>query len=247
MFYLGSSTQKSRAAEEPSPDWSTFYTQQANSVQDERLKAFYSAGVIEPSTPLSEVPFVALDFETTGFDPKRDGIVSIGLVPFDLRRIHCAGAKHWIVRPRTPLDKDSVVIHGITHSDIQSAPDLMRVLEYLLKALEGRIVVVHYRNIERAFLHAALEKRLHEGILFPVVDTMELEARVHRARPLGFWQKIRGAEPESIRLVDSRSRYNLPYYNQHHALTDALATAELLMAQIAYRFSPQTPISELWK
>ena len=246
MFYLGS-TKKNCAKEEQSPDWSTFYRQQAERVQDERLKAFYRAGVVAPSTPLEEVPFVAVDFETTGFDPQRDGIVSIGLVPFDLKRIHCAGARHWIVRPRTPLDKGSVVIHGITHSDIQAAPDLMRVLEYLLKALEGRIVVVHHRGIERPFLNVALEKRLHEGILFPVVDTMELEARVHRARPLSLWQKLRGVELESIRLVDSRSRYNLPYYHQHHALTDALATAELLMAQVAYRFSPQTPISELWK
>lgn len=247
MFYLGSITKKSPANGDQSPDWSTFYSQQVDRVQDARLNAFYAAGVVAPSTPLSEVPFVAVDFETTGFDPQHDGIVSIGLVPFDLKRIHCAGAKHWIVRPRSPLDTDSVVIHGITHSDIQAAPDLMRVLEYLLKALEGRIVVVHHRGIERPFLNAALEKRLHEGILFPVIDTMELEARVHRAKPLSLWQKLRGLELESIRLVDSRSRYNLPYYHQHHALTDALATAELLMAQVAYRFSPQTPISELWK
>lgn len=247
MFYLGSIPKSTGLDKEQAIDWPTFFSQQAELAQDARLKAFYAAGVVAPATPLCDVPFVALDFETTGFDPQQDGIVSIGLVPFDLKRIHCAGAKHWIVRPRTPLDKSSVVIHGITHSDIQAAPDLMRVLEYLLKALEGRVVVVHYRNIERAFLHAALEKRLHEGISFPVVDTMELEARVYRAKPLGFWQKFKGEQPESIRLVDSRSRYNLPYYHQHHALTDALATAELLMAQVAYRFSPQTPISELWK
>ncbi len=34
--------------------------------------------------------------------------------------------------------------------------------------------------------------------------------------------------------------------NPHHALTDALATAELLQAQIAYHFDPDTPISEVW-
>lgn len=243
MFYLGSR----KPSESVPVDWQAVYRQRMLDSQDERLKAFYAAGVVPPDTPLKSVPMVALDFETTGFDPQRDGIVSIGLVPFDLQRIYCKSARHWIVRPRTVLPQESVVVHGITHSDIQSAPDLMRILEYLLKALAGRVIVVHYRSIERPFLNAALEKRLHEGILFPVIDTMELEARVHRAKPLSFWQRLKGVEPPSIRLVDSRQRYHLPYYRQHHALTDAMGTAELLMAQISYRFSPDTPVSELWK
>ena len=228
-------------------DWLHLYEQRLNSAKDERLKSFYNAGTFAPDTPIKSIPFVAVDFETTGFDPKRDGIVSIGLVPFDLKRIHCKGSKHWIVRPRTILDKESVVVHGITHSDIKSAPDLMRIVEYLLKALEGRVVVVHHRAIERPFLNAALEKRINEGIVFPVVDTMELEARIHRAKPLTLWQRFRGHALPSIRLVDSRERYHLPYYRQHHALTDALATAELFMAQVSHRFSEDTPISELWK
>jgi DNA polymerase-3 subunit epsilon len=228
-------------------DWIQLYQQRLEVVKDDRLKSFYAAGTFAPDTPIKSIPFVAVDFETTGFDPKSDGIVSIGLVPFDLKRIHCKGAKHWIVRPRTALDKESVVVHGITHSDIKSAPDMMRIVEYLLKALEGRIVVVHHRGIERPFLNAALEKRINEGIVFPVVDTMELEARLHRAKPLTLWQRFRGHSLPSIRLVDSRERYHLPYYRQHHALTDALATAELFLAQVSHRFSEDTPISELWK
>lgn len=228
-------------------DWQQIYTKRLDSAKDGRIRSFYSAGAFAADTPIKSIPFVAVDFETTGFDPKKDGIVSIGLVPFDLKRIHCKGAKHWIVRPRTALDEESVVVHGITHSDIKSAPDLMRIVEYLLKALEGRIVVVHHRGIERPFLNAALEKRINEGIIFPVVDTMELEARLHRAKPLTLWQRFRGHSLPSIRLVDSRERYHLPYYRQHHALTDALATAELFMAQVSHRFSEDTPISELWK
>ena len=51
----------------------------------------------------------------------------------------------------------------------------------------------------------------------------------------------------SIRLADTRRRYNLPRYRPHHALTDALASAELLQAQVAHRFSPTTPLRDLWK
>src|SRR5690606_14523285 len=109
-------------------------------------------------------------------------------------------------------------------------------------ALAGRVVVVHCREIERAFLEVALTARLGEGIEFPVIDTMDLEARLHRAPPPGFLARLFGrkAAPASIRLADSRERYGLPRYRAHHALTDALATAELLQAQLAHRFSALT-------
>ncbi|MDZ7811219.1 MAG: hypothetical protein U5L11_15760 [Arhodomonas sp.] len=55
-----------------------------------------------------------------------------------------------------------------------------------------------------------------------------------------------GKPPVSIRLNDSRARYGLPPYHAHHALVDALATAELFQAQIAAYYSPETPVGELW-
>jgi DNA polymerase-3 subunit epsilon len=74
---------------------------------------------------------------------------------------------------------------------------------------------------------------------------MEIESRFHR-KPLSLWQKLRGKKPESIRLADSRDRYNLPFYAPHNAVTDALACAELLQAQIAHHFKPDTPLSKIW-
>ncbi len=242
----------SRTEQVPKPDndiveWSDRFSALARSARDDRLRRFYQGGAIRGDTPLSEVPFVALDFETTGLNPRKHDIVSVGLVPFDLQRIRCRESRHWILNPRQPLADTSVVIHGITHSDVSEAPDLLRILALLLDALAGCIVVVHYRHIERDFLDAALRARLGEGIEFPVVDTLDLEARLHRRKPLGFWARLKGRKPVSIRLADSRTRYGLPYYQPHHALTDALATAELLQAQIAHRFSPETPVSALWR
>ena len=113
-------------------------------------------------------------------------------------------------------------------------------------ALAGCIPVVHFRHIERPFLDAAVRARLGEGLSFPLIDTMSIEARRHR---LSLWARFRrwlGRPPLSIRLYDSRARYGLPPYEGHHALWDALATAELLQAQIARHFSPQTPVGRLW-
>lgn len=230
------------------PDWPARFAALAEAAHDPRLRAFYAAGAVAGDTPLAEVPMVAIDVETTGLDPARDEIVSIGLLPMTLERIASSASRYWVVRPRIELNAESVVIHAITHVQIEAAPDFGAVIDDLLVALAGRVVVVHCRDIERSFLDRALAARIGEGIEFPVIDTMDLEARIHRAARPGFFARLFGKRPVpvSIRLADSRTRYHLPRYRAHHALTDALATAELLQAQVAHRFAPDTPLRELW-
>lgn len=227
-------------------DWPQLFAERAASSQDARLRAYYGAGCIAADTPLAEAPLVALDVETTGLDPRRHAIVSLGLVPLNLQRIHCAEARYWVVKPTCELSAESVTFHHITHSDIRHAPRLASVLDELLEALAGKVVVAHYRNIERNFLDQALHQHLGEGLIFPIIDTMELEARLYPKRTVSWWGRLRGREPISIRLADSRLRYGLPLYSAHHALSDALACGELLQAQVATHYPPHTPVGALW-
>ncbi|MEE2023069.1 3'-5' exonuclease [Alkalimonas mucilaginosa] len=249
MLYLGPAKQKQRRlpGDPAVADWPQHFANRAKQSRHWALQQYYQAGIPAADSILSEVPLLAMDFETTGFDAKRDGILSIGTVPMSLGRIHSSQARHWLLKPKFALTEQSVVVHGITHSAIESAPDITEILPELLQQMAGKVVVVHFRGIERPFLAATLQDRLGEGIDFPVIDTMELEARLHRARPPSLLDKLLGRQPVSIRLADSRRRYGLPDYRPHHALTDALACAELLQAQIADRFSPDTPLSELWR
>lgn len=227
-------------------NWPDTYRQGAEQAKDARIRDFYNAGCPDATTPVRDVPLVALDFETTGLDVDKHSIVSIGLVPFTLDGIQLGEAWHQIVRPQLPLLQDTVTIHGITHSEIEHAPDLGEVLDPLFQHLTGRIPVVHYRNIERPFLNTALQWRLQEQLRFPVIDTMAIEAHLHPKRNPSRWQQLMGKQPISIRLADSRTRYGLPHYTGHNALIDAIATAELFQAQILHHFSPDTQIGDLW-
>ncbi|MBI1397841.1 MAG: 3'-5' exonuclease [Betaproteobacteria bacterium] len=231
-----------------SPDWPRRFAELARAARDERLRSFYSAGIVSGDTPIRDVPLLALDVETTGLNPAVDAIVSVGLVPMTLDRVRASAARHWLVKPRVPLSEDSITIHGITHSQLDRAPDLVEVLGDILDLMARHVMVVHCREIERLFLGAALVHRINEGIEFPVIDTMQLEGRLYRNRPASLWRRLwpRRETPVSIRLSPSRQRYGLPRYRLHHAVTDALATGELLQAQIAHRFSPTTPVGELW-
>nr|WP_202436541.1 3'-5' exonuclease [Vibrio eleionomae] len=230
----------------PSVDWPYKFKAKLKVTKHPMLRDFYSAELPAKNTPIGEVEFLAMDFETTGLDTNKDEIITIGMVPFTLNRIYLNRAKHWTIRPRQKLNDDSVVIHGITHSDINNAPDLSEVIEDVLQAMAGKIMVVHYRKIEREMLDKALKRRIKEGIIFPVVDTMELESQIQRYISGGLWNRLKGKKPGSVRLGQSRVRYSLPAYTPHHALTDAIATAELLQAQIAHHFSDKDPLQNYW-
>ena len=227
-------------------NWAAFLQLKARESKDLRLQNFYNTGTYHDETKLSEIDFVALDFETTGLDSEQNSIISIGLVPFNLQRIFCRKAKSWYINPQDNLQEDSIIIHGITHSDLKGAPDLLRILEQLLDELAGKVVVVHYRRIERDFLDRNLRALINEGIVFPVIDTMQIESDIQRAQSRGFFNWFKRKRPESVRLANSRLRYGLPAYPPHDALTDAIATAELLQAQIKHHFSPDTAIKKLW-
>ncbi len=218
----------------------------ARQAQHADLQAFYTAFPSQSDTSVGDLPLVAIDLETSGLDPKRHAILSIGVLPFTLNRIRLADRRHWVVRPRAGFSGDTVAFHGITHTDTEQAPEFGDVFPEILQVIHGRMPVVHYHPIEREFLDRAVQREQWGSFRFPVIDTMAIEARRYRHNWRSRLRSLFGLAPISIRLNDSRIRYGLPPYEGHQAVLDAMGTAELLQAQILHHYSHATPIGELW-
>ena len=193
-------------------------------VRDPVARAYLEAPLPDIRRPLERAAFLALDFETTGLNPRTDRILSMGYVPLEQGRIRLGAAHHCIVNAGIPLKGESVAIHHITDAEAERGCGLRQMMEVLLPAMTGRILLVHYAAVERRFLHAAM-KALYGAVLpFYVVDTMELERRhLLRANP--------HVKPADLRLAACRAHHGLPPHRPHHALEDAIATAELFLAQ----------------
>lgn len=222
-------------------DWAESFATHAEKAPARPLQSFYQSTLPAPDTPLGDVPMVSIDLETTGLDPDRDSIISIGMVDMDIQRVYCRSACHWTFNPDRPLTRASVPIHEITDTDVQGSPRLESRFDDILGALAGKVVVVHYLPIERRFLAKAATRIYGYPVYFPIIDTMDLEKRYYRR---GLRAILPGSR--SVRLDACRTRLHLPRYKAHHALTDALATAELLQAQVAHRYNTTDPISRFW-
>lgn len=191
------------------------------------LRQYYLADYATLDKPWREAEFLAVDLETTGLDPRKDAIVSIGWVPIIGGTVHLAQAGYSLVRADRPMPGESAVVHGILDSHVEDAPPLEEVLPHFLAALRGRIPVAHHAPVEQGFLDTACRRLYGLPLRVPYVDTLALERR--RAARTG-----RETKSGEMRLKACRDRYGLPRYRGHHALADALACAELLLAQASH-------------
>jgi DNA polymerase III subunit epsilon len=190
------------------------------------LRTFYAQPFPSGARDWRQVEFLALDLETTGSNPVADEIVSAGWVQVSGGAIELGTATQRMVRPTGPMPEASAVIHAITDDEAAQGEPLAVVLADILGALAGKVLVAHYARAELGFLDAACRRCLGGGLLLPAVDTLQLaQRRYSRAG--------RAVARGEFRLDALRMQYNLPRHQMHDALSDAIATAELFLAQAA--------------
>lgn len=184
---------------------------------------FQAAGKVELKTPLEQAQLLAVDVETTGLNPQKDLLLSIGWVPIYGRRIVMKEAGYVVLQQNGVDVAGSVAVHGITDDELAQGIPEAEAVSQVLAALKGKTMVAHFQNIEVGFLGHACKQHFGAAPQLTVIDTMALERR-HLER-MGTYPR-----GEDLRLPRVRERYNLPAYAAHNALWDALACAELYLA-----------------
>jgi DNA polymerase III subunit epsilon len=206
-------------------------------------RAYLSASPPDPSTPWRQAGFVAVDLELTGLDPARDEIISFAAIAIAGGRVRLSDAVTRIVRPERMPGPETIRIHGLREQDLAQAPPLDAVLDDLLGALSGRVLVAHVAPIEEGFLRAALAARGLE-LRNPVVDTDALGAELRRLRrqPPPRGGEAEGDAVSTPGLSRLARSLGLPVHRPHHADGDALTTAQVFVALATHldALRPQT-------
>jgi len=194
------------------------------------LKDYLSVPFPKPSQLIESQKIIALDFETTGLDAQQDRLLSVGFVNLQNNHIKLSTTHHQIIRSEDELKADNVIIHQITDDAKDAGDALAEVIPTLLERLAGNVMLAHFRRIESQFLNAACEVLYGYPCVCPIIDTLEIEKSRLDMRDVAY-------DPSELRLSNLRTKYGLPNHKAHNALTDAIATAELFLAQQAhYKF-----------
>lgn len=172
----------------------------------------------------SQLNYLVVDFETTGLDASTDSILSVGWVAVNGFSIELESAQHLYVDTTASVNADGAVVNHIVPEMLKDGVPLDEAMNRLFDAAENRILIAHGAIIEASFVEEYLSNRYgFKDVPILWIDTLAIEKSMAMA--------VSSDSSVDVRLAETRERYGLPEYNGHEALIDAIATAELFLAQ----------------
>jgi DNA polymerase-3 subunit epsilon len=96
--------------------------------------------------------YVCLDCETTGLNPRKDEILSIGAVIIKENKILMSKTLNIFVKPSKNVTEDSIKIHQIRPIDLEHAITPQEAIFELLDFIGNRAIVGYYIKFDVAIL-----------------------------------------------------------------------------------------------
>ncbi|WP_226038541.1 exonuclease domain-containing protein [Aquibacillus saliphilus] len=165
--------------------------------------------------PFEELKITVFDIETTGFYPYNgDRMLSIGAVKMQGDKVLENEVFYSPIYCETPPSKEIESLTGITKEQLMDAPPIYTVLKDFYQFVKSDTLVAHHSSHEKQFMKHATWTTLKTGFQHRIIDTSFL---------------TRIIEPESnlVTLDECCAHYGITNDRRHHALYDAIATADL--------------------
>lgn len=183
--------------------------------QEARLALWRDLPEDDLRRPHREARYVVVDTETTGLDLKRDRVIAIGAAAVRAGRLALSDCFETILRQDRASPDANILIHGIGGQTQLAGVDpragMIDYLEYI-----GKAPLVAFRA---EFDAAMLERALKAIVGYPLRRTWI---------DLAFLLPALFPGTECRTLDDWLGHFGLGGGERHHAVADALATAQLL-------------------
>jgi len=194
--------------------WGAWFRQQ----QRRKLKDEAYAFLFEPYDGDEVVVF---DTETTGLDPRRDEIVSIGAVKVKGNRILTSETFEVCLKTQRPIPKESIEVHGIRPCDLEHAVAPREGIGKFLEFIGPRPLAGYYLAFDVAMINRYVKPWL--GVTLPNRQT-EVSGL--------YFDKKNSRIPQGnidLRFDTILANLGLPAMGKHNAVNDAIMTAMIYL------------------
>lgn len=186
------------------------------------VDAWQALPEVPDSTPIEAARFVIVDVETTGLDPRRDRLLSIGAVAVERVRVVPHAAFNAVLKNEKPSTRENVLVHGLTPTQQAAGEQRESVLLKFLDFVGKAPCVAFHANFDRAVLNRALSRELGVQMSNAWIDLAELAPVLFPEARLDYGT-----------LDHWLAHFRLRVHARHDAMHDAQATAELLLITLA--------------
>jgi DNA polymerase III subunit epsilon len=173
-------------------------------------------------TDWSTVRFVVLDSETTGTDPHKDRLVSIGAVAVQAGEIIVEDSFEAMLK--VAYNSSSVTVHGITREQAESGMDEPEALKALLGYLRDGVIVGHHIGFDITMLNTACRRHSDIDLKNRFLDTMDLTLHLEKDGAFTDREPIRGFSLDALCAL-----FDVVPHDRHTAPGDAFITAQIFL------------------
>lgn len=173
-------------------------------------------------TPIEQVRFVVLDTETTGLDPRRDKIITIGALAVCGGEILLDDSFEQMLK--VAYNNSSVTVHGVTRDEASEGMDEPQALELFLDYLRDGVIVGHHIGHDIQALNCACERHFDLTLRNRSLDTMDLTLHLDDAGAFGKRTMAQGFSLDG--LCDM---FGIVPHDRHTAGGDAFLTAQIFL------------------
>jgi len=173
-------------------------------------------------TPASEVRFVVLDSETTGLDPRKDRLITIGAVAVRHDEIVLEDSYETLIRQ--DFNTSSVTVHGITREHTLNGVEEPEALESFLDYLADGVIVGHHISHDVEMLNAGYDRYFGFKLQNRFLDTMALTLNLEKDGAFTQRGPIRQFELDALCEM-----FGVIPHDRHTAPGDAFITAQVFL------------------
>jgi len=175
---------------------------------------------VTAESPSDSVRFVVLDSETTGLDPRKDRLITIGAVGVVAGEILLDDVFDALLEVQ--YNSAAVTVHGVTRQESLEGVTEPEALERFLGYLKDGVIVGHHIGHDVATLNAGYERHWGFSLQNRSLDTMELTLHLERD---GAFQ---GSDSISEFSLDGLCNlFGVIPHDRHTASGDAFMTAQV--------------------
>jgi DNA polymerase-3 subunit epsilon len=188
----------------------------------EFVEDYLALFVSQPAQRLAEVRFAVLDSETTGLDPRRDRLITIGAVAVIDDEIIIADSFEAMLK--VAYNASSVTVHGITRDEARDGLEESEALPLFLAWLRDAVIVGHHIKHDIDTLNAGFERNFGFHLLNHSLDTMDLTLHLEKDGAFAGRPEIADFSLDGLcRLFGVRP------HDRHTAAGDAFLTAQVFL------------------
>lgn len=165
--------------------------------------------------------YVCLDCETSGLNPKKDEILSIGAVHIKENKILMRKTFNIFLKPSKNINPESIKIHHIRPIDLENGINPQEAIYQLLEFIGSRPIVGYYIKFDVAIISRYTKEFI--GIKLPN-ETIEVSSMYYKIR-----KRSTDYEFIDLRFDTILKNLDIPSLGKHDALNDAIMTAMMFL------------------